>query len=601
MEQMELEVNIADVEKKVSKILKLIKNKDQSENDVFPRDLRKESELVRLVEDFHKQYQSLVALCDNLKGELEKKGRGRKGKERLSSSTSSSDSEYYSSEDTEKRNRLKSERLKAANIMKEELEAENTEVSELKHQLASNTEEKEALVSDYMTALSKIEDAETINKNLRNEVDEREKELAALVKMHEVLENQASSLKSEGKEGLLVRVMDLELEVETLLKRKNDVEEQMSSKISETSQLREERGGMPARILELEGLFPENGSEASVGKNYQAGDEASAQIVAFKAQVDHLLEELDALKIRNSQLELHLEGERQDYLQSLSQMEDQNKTLTGKIADQQRILKEQEKTINKFIEDSKLVKRWSWSSAGTSNSKLNQHALERKMQDLAEEFRKKLEDNIRLLYQRIRVAEKIHYENKENFRKIKEKFEQKTVALKERVAIYEVESKKSTGRVEPRITALAGLDSAVRKLEDIENFLTRISNVTKELVFAKNWASERNKEIRQLRNKMNTVVKQLDDKEEHEFLLSEKVWNLEASLSKEVGEKLNLSEVVSQLEKKIKEKDDRLLGLGEEKREAIRQLCLLIDYYRSCYNGVKEIISNSNVVNRERT
>ncbi|GKV40080.1 hypothetical protein SLEP1_g47754 [Rubroshorea leprosula] len=601
MEKMELEMNIADVEKKVSKILKLIKNKDQSENDVFPRDMKKESELVRLVEDFYKQYQSLVALCDNLKGELEKKARGRKGKETVSSSTSSSDSEYYSSEDTENRSRLKSERLKAANIIKEELEAANTKVSELKHQLASKTEEKEALVSDYMTALSKIEDAETINKNLRNELDEREKELAALVKMHEVLENQASSLKTEEKEGLLVRAMDLELEVETLPKQKNDVEEQMSSKISETSQLREEKRGMHDRILELEGSFPKNGSGASIGKNYQAGDEASAQIVALKEQVDHLQEGLDALKIRNSQLELHLEGERQEYLQSLSQMEDQNMTLTGKIADQQRILKEQEKTINKFIEDSKLVKRWSWSSTGTSNSKLNQHALERKMEDLAEEFRKKLEDNIRLLYQRIRVAEKIHYENKENFRKMKEKFEQKTVALKERIAIYEAESKKSTGRVEPGINALAGLDLAVRKLEDNGNFLTRISNVTKELVFAKNWASERNKEIRQLQSKINSVVEQLDDKEEQEFLLSEKVWNLEASLSREVGEKLNLIEVVSQLEKKINEKDDRLLGLGEEKREAIRQLCLLIDYYRSCYNGVKEIISNSTVVNRKRT
>ncbi|GLT78129.1 hypothetical protein SLA2020_496750 [Shorea laevis] len=223
------------------------------------------------------------------------------------------------------------------------------------------------------------------------------------------------------------------------------------------------------------------------------------------------------------------------------------------------------------------------------------------MEDLAEEFRKKLEDNIRLLYQRIRVAEKIHYENKENFRKIKEKFEQETLALKERVAIYEAEPKKSTGRVEPGINVLAGLDLAVRRLEDNGNFLTRISNVTKELVFAKNWASERNEEIRQLQSKMNSVVEQLDDKEEQEFLLSEKVWNLEASLSREVGEKLNLIEVVSQLEKKIKEKDDRLLGLGEEKREAIRQLCLLIDYYRSCYNGVKEIISNSNVVNRKRT
>ncbi|GLU05934.1 hypothetical protein SLE2022_230070 [Rubroshorea leprosula] len=771
---MELEGNIADVEKKVAKILKLIKNKDKFKKDGFPRELKKETELVRLVEDFHKQYQSLFALYDNLKAESEKKARGRKGKERFSTSTSSSESEYYSSEDTENnRSRLKSERLKAA--------------------------------------LSKIHDAETINKKLRNEVDEQAKELASLVKTSEVpgnqesgqrtdLEDQLTSLKNEleslycqkrdleaqlvfkaaeakqlgeknkvmeakvlelqlmakrgdgctdllnepgdnkdnlsfkvvelmeqvsilqsevdslraekskfeenlicrrdeslkqylesmhnkqaelevllekrtkemsqylfqvetlkeelarkttleqkmlEKEGFLVQVMDLELEVETFCKQKNDVEEQMRSKICETSQLKDDMEGLQDKILELKGSPQEEGNQPSNQKNSQAEDEASVQIVTLKANADYLQQELDSLKTRNHQLELHLEGERQEHSQSLSQMEDQNMTLTSKIAEQQRILNEQEKTINKFLEDSKQVKRWSWST-GTSNSKVNHHVLERKMEVLAEEFRKKLEDNIRLLHQRIRVAEKMHYENKENFRKTGEKFEQENVALKERLAIYEAESKKLRAtlepgikvagkthyeneennrktketfeqentvlkerlasyaaeskklraRLEPGINALVGLDLAVRKLEDNGNFLTRMSNVKNGLVFAKNWASGKNNEIKQLESNMNSVVAKLDDKEEQELLLREKVWNLEALLRKEVGEKLNLIEEVNQLEKRIKDKDDKLSGLGEEKREAIRQLCLLIDYHRCRYNGLKELISIANVINR---
>jgi uncharacterized protein YnzC (UPF0291/DUF896 family) len=52
----------------------------------------------------------------------------------------------------------------------------------------------------------------------------------------------------------------------------------------------------------------------------------------------------------------------------------------------------------------------------------------------------------------------------------------------------------------------------------------------------------------------------------------------------------HLKHKVEDLMKLIKEKEE---GLGEEKREAIRQLCLRIDYLREYNDDLKEIISKS--------
>ncbi|XWS38261.1 hypothetical protein CRYUN_Cryun19dG0116200 [Craigia yunnanensis] len=736
MEQ--VEVSKTDAEKKVERILKLIKRRNK---------VKKEPEIVGLVEEFHKQYQSLYAQYDNLKQELGKKVLDGKGNESCSYYASSSDSDYYSSEDIEINtniafNNNKSFQRRMAENIQEELERAYVKVADLNHQLASKTEEKEALASDHLAALSKIQEIETINRDLRKEVDEKEKRLSAPGKVHKgrvtELEEQLIGLKTElesqhhqkrdleaqldgetaeskqqgetnkalygqileegeevtilmkqvkdnennliskiedstaqirnlkevdylcaqkceaegsiawksnepfdqanvmkleldslrsqkteseillerkskeisqyliqvktlkeelarksaveqimveEKESLQVQVMELESEVDALRKQKNKTEDEERRNIREINQLKEENGHLNARILELEALFRERGLELSaIEEDSESKRIKTAQIMTLNAEVELLQQKLDSMKIEKSQLELQ-------------------------TADQQRITKEREGSTNKFMEsNSKLARRLS------SGTNLNFHVLERKMEDLAQEFRKEVEDKIRILYQRITVAEKIHFENKDIFKKIKEKLEQENGALGEKLATCEAEFKKLRDSMEPGKNASTGLNSVVNKLEDDGNSLTRISNVKDELVSTNDCATGREDddcatgredEKEQPKSSVDLVVAEID--KGNEELLREKVLTLEAKLSEEGEEKLNLLKAVTELENRVgelekimKEKDETLLGREEEKREAIRQLCVLIDYHRSRCDYLKELISKLAVGSKKR-
>ncbi|XWS50060.1 hypothetical protein CRYUN_Cryun12cG0055800 [Craigia yunnanensis] len=444
MEQ--VEATKTDVEKKVERILKLIQRRNRA---------KKEPEIIGLVEDFHKQYQPLYAQYDNLKRESGKKALDVKGNESCSYDASSLDSEYYSSDDIEINtniafNNNRSFQRRMAQNIQEELERAYVKVADLNHQLASKTEEKEALASDHQAALSKTQEIETINRDLRKEVDEKENRFSAPGKVHNgqvtELEEQLIGLKTElesqhhqerdledqldgigfpmrqkteseillerkskeisqyliqvktlkeelarksvverimveEKEGLQVLVMELESQVDALRKQRNKSENEERSNIRDINQLREEKAHLNARILELEALFRERGLELSAiqdseSKTIKKTIKKTAQIMTLNSEVELLQQKLDSVKMEKSQLEL-------------------------RIADQQRITKGREESTNNSMEsNSKLARRL---SLGTN---LNFHVLERKMEDLAQEFRKKVEDNIRLLYQRITVAEK---------------------------------------------------------------------------------------------------------------------------------------------------------------------------------------------------
>ncbi|XP_022777365.1 protein NETWORKED 4B-like [Durio zibethinus] len=708
----------ADVEKKVERILKLIKRRNE---------VKKEPELVALVEDFHKHYQSLCAQYDHLKQKSGEKTLDGKGNE-SSYHAFGSDSEYYSSVDIKINtafNNNRSSHRRIAGNMEEELKRAYAEVADLKHQLASKTEEKEALASDHLAALSKIQEIETINRDVRKEVNETENRLFALGKVHKErvteLEEQLTGLKTEleslhrqkrvieaqlngktaetkrqgetdkslhmqiskegdevtklilqikdnennltseiddsmalannlkkevdylcsqkceaegiiacktnesfdqanimkqeldsirsqkmeseillerkskeisqhliqvktlreelarkntveqimveGKKCLQVQLMDSESEVDVLRKQQKKSEDEERSNICKINQLREEKGRLNARILELEAILCERGLEISAFEEDRKSKriKETSQIMTLNAEVELLQQKLDSMKMEKSKLELQ-------------------------IADQQRIAKEREESTNKSMESkSKLIRRV------LSGSNLNYHALERKMEDLAQEFQKKAEDNIRLLYQRITVAEKIHDENKEIHKKIKEKLEQENEALEQKLATYEAEFRKLWGTTEPGKTAASGLNSVINKLEDDGNSLTHISKVAAELVSTIDCDTGRENGIKQLNSNVDLVVAEMEKENE---LLGEKVLNLEAKLREEGEEKLNLSKAVSELENRVgelenmkKEKDETLLGREEEKREAIRQLCLLIDYHRSRCDYLKELIS----------
>ncbi|KAF7833366.1 pentatricopeptide repeat-containing protein [Senna tora] len=119
------------------------------------------------------------------------------------------------------------------------------------------------------------------------------------------------------------------------------------------------------------------------------------------------------------------------------------------------------------------------------------------------------------------------------------------------------------------IDIVNGLELSVGKIEELNAaFINRVSKMVEEVETARDWIKERKGEIKQAKDKVECLTALLDDKEEPEFLLREKVWNLEAKVSKEGGEKLNLMKSVSQLEKKVarlenslKEKEEELVNI----------------------------------------
>ncbi|KAM1739279.1 hypothetical protein ACFX11_015017 [Malus domestica] len=788
-----------EIENNVTRIFKLIKNEDPGKKDGNRKDLKKESELVALIENFYEQYQSLYALYDHLVGESGRIVRGKKERKGFSMSPSSSDSEYHSSEDIEGNNA----RLERSDSNKHELKNEHSEGSDdLKRKSVSGNGEKEAINSEYLAALRKLKQAEIVDTDLKDEVDEKVKELSALVEAHEAhgnhssarvkeLEGQLTGFKMEleslcsqkrdleawkegksaeakqlgdkniglhahilelelvlkerddeisdlknklkgneessvskiselmtqvenmqqevdslclqkgelekkmvskknesvaqvkglsehvnamrkelkiirqqkteletqldkknkeiskhlqqmenlkdeltkretvekkmmeDKEHFLAKVKDLESEVNSLRNKKKNLEKQIKNRNHENNKLRQENETLISRIFGLERALTERGDEIyALREECENGNiEASAQLMKFTTQVSNLKQEMDSLQAQKSQLDLQIEiqnkhylnkltqmenrndnltdtfgrieRENQKYMEILSEKENQNHNLTVKISDQQKIIKEHEETIKKFNMEHKQAKIW------FSESKLNVRFVERKMEELAEKYRINLEDSVRLLYQRIRVAEQIHIENKESYKKFKEMYEKENKDLKEKLATYQDPDTKLKQISKIAKSTLHELDLVMLKFEEgHKNFENRIAKMTEELESAKTWVSENAGEIKRLKHNVDFLTTQMNEKEEQESVLREKVWKLEASVGKEAGERLNLVKGLSQLEskvanleKEVKDKDEDLLSLGEEKREAIRQLCMLIDHHRSRYDDLKEAVS----------
>ncbi|KAL2524968.1 myosin heavy chain-related [Abeliophyllum distichum] len=160
-------------------------------------------------------------------------------------------------------------------------------------------------------------------------------------------------------------------------------------------------------------------------------------------------------------------------------MEKKNVELTEKIV-------EQEDFISKIKDEQ------------TQHSKSNFQIVERKVEELAVDFRKQFEDNLRILGRRIRVAEQLIAENKEFYLKTKEAYEQENKQLKERFGKNELNVKEVSLTINDMLNSL---DTVGLKFEErTTNFLNRISKVSCDLQFAKDWVMRKNKALMQLKD-----------------------------------------------------------------------------------------------------
>ncbi|KAL1209136.1 COP1-interactive protein 1 [Cardamine amara subsp. amara] len=607
-----------EVEKKVSRLLKFIQAKNR-----IPKDSKRE--LLGIVNDLQAQCQSLYSLFDDFQQNLDPKtgGSGRKGKSRIASS--SSDLEYYSSEEIENVvvevndiSELQS-KLEALRNEAEEKEQELTlRVKELERELGdakAECDRKKDLEEEFAMKASESKQLGEKNKGLRSQISglelvlkEKGDEISTLVNK---FGNSELGLTSRI-EDLKGQLKNLEQEIGFLRARNADLARNYEVKRVEEKDrvtgLIDQVNGMKHELESLRKMKDE--SEAKLEKKVEEVKETEMQLKSLKEEtekernrlneeIDHLRGENQNLRTRISELDsIHMEmkttndNEMEDASKKLDiQVSDQKKLvkekddiigrLSTKVKDQQRLLKEQKETIDKFSEDLKQSKRWSLGSS--RDSKLNPNALERKMEELAEDFKMKIEDHIRILYRRIHVAEQIHLESKNDYIKTRDMV-QENKENRESLIFFETHFRKI------KEVSEKGYSRSMQKLEEAKEDTNQVARLVKDIDSAKIW-------VREKKSELETLNAKLECREAQETLLKEKLSKLEKKLAEEGTEKLTLAKALSkfdsrikELEKKLKGREVELLSLGEEKREAIRQLCILMDYQRDRYDEIKKSI-----------
>ncbi|KAL2347975.1 hypothetical protein Fmac_001975 [Flemingia macrophylla] len=548
----ELKRTKLDIENNLTRIVKFIKSEEQSKKD---GNSRKDKEIVGLIEDFYDEYQSLYTLYGRLAGEYVKATPSVEGNTNRVSSVSSSSLESES----EKVDANDSNPTSFSGERKRLILSNNTYEEEQKFTCNRRTEAfiQKKDFNDQVDAMQQqLDSVSNHNKEL-----EREREVSqCLVGMQSVGVGESENPVENGvlKEAyFLARIKDLELEVEfrcskqrVLEDRNNELERAMAQKDEEISQVWRERESCK--------------------------EKASTHIKALTTEVENL----------RLELELQTERSQKEYSKSLSELENLKAQLEMRVADQEETIKKLTKTIEQMDAENKQDKSWS------KKLELCQQLSERKMEDLAEKFQKIMEGNIRVLHQRIHVAEQLNNENKESHKRTKQRYEEEKKKVGERIASL------------PREVNLKGLEFgalnlAAGKLEEHrEHVLGLVSKMMGEVEFAKDWIRERKEETKELKDKVDGLTILLDEKKEQEWLLRKRVWKLEAKVSKEGGEKLNLIKAVKQLERKVaklekilRDKDEELVSIAEKKREAIRQLCLLIEFHRNRFVYLKDLMS----------
>jgi len=484
-----------------------------------------------------------------------------------------------------------------AKISELELETKSlqTQKNEMEEKIKCDQNEastqRENLMDQLYTVQERLDFIENVNKEFEAKMESQREQISQdFIEINNLKDNLTNMRlvekhMEEEKTRFLYRLKDLELNLESQMNHIKELEEKLKEKSYEIKELIEENKALQERNHELRTTMTQKGEEISnfvrEHENHKSG--ATMEVMTLKAKLNEMRLELDTMHKQKTKLEQQNERSQKEYVESLRKMENLNAELTIQIGDQ-------EKTIEQLSEENKQAK------IVFSKLKFVQVTAERKINELAEEFRRKMEDNIKLLHQRIHVAEQLNNENKYSCKITKQRYEDENKRMGKKIANHKEESTTCIPNGFEFI-ALNRLDLAI---ENVKDYANRVTKMMCEVEFVKDWIRERNNEVKELKDNVDYLKELLNKKEEQELLLRENLWKLEAEVSKEGGDKLNLRKEVSQLEKKVekleksmKKKDEELVNLGEKKREAIRQLCFVIEFHRDRCNYLRDMTTKN--------
>lgn len=438
----------------------------------------------------------------------------------------------------------------------------------------------------------RIESYGNERRDRQREFDDMQKHLQALVSEVEGQKDEIECLKEELarrnteeqsilEESMLLaqQVEDLKLKVNSLSEQKHNLEEKLQVQSDENDYLREEKEEVGAKVSELEtkvSVLERNLTERineilSLQDRLQAEANAnSTQITGLNIEIENLQQELNLLGAQKSRLEANNRIEGEESSRRMSLLENENAQLTGMVQDLQSKINGKGRPAWKLDSrnSSKQAKNSTWSSKSEASS------MERKIEELAEEYRMNLEDNIRILCRRILVLEQLHMENKESYKTAKDRFQEDYNCLEEKISFYKNEMRKIMEASMTANNTISELDLSVRKSdENSRHILNRVSKISNEIQLMKEWFLQVNRQKDSRSIEEEAKVQGLEDSEE---------------LRK-------LERKVAELEGTVRARDGMILVVGEEKREAIRQLCILIDYQRSRCDYFREVISKMTV------
>lgn len=259
-------------------------------------------------------------------------------------------------------------------------------------------------------------------------VNESSISLVSNKKNPEVVNPEVTDTTSEGLESkadhvnkeLQEKINILKIEAEYLCVMSNGLEVQVKDKKVQDEQLRQNNEQLQGRVLELEHMCQTRREEASL---------ATPDLNELKGQLSNLQTEAESIEVKGLKSRINT---MQQELNSLHSHKFELK-LPGLV----------------------------------ESPRLNNQGLERKIEELADKFQMKMENQIRILSQRIHMAEQIHTETKDGYKKVKEQLEstdKKAVYGSELVKLRDI-------MLEPGNSVLTKLDLLVKKLdEDNGNF-----------------------------------------------------------------------------------------------------------------------------------
>ncbi|KAL9242917.1 hypothetical protein vseg_016874 [Gypsophila vaccaria] len=558
-------------------------------------------------------------------------------------------------ENTEKESNFQIDALTAqVGDFKQEVDKLLAERSELEEQLSGISAEASAQVEEFREHISSLErelntmraEYREMKVELERKADDIAEYLIQIEGLHEKLSSSDKLLKEyfDEKENLAAKLKDFELEIEKLENHRSGLEDETTTKSNEVTRLREEVQTLEDRTLELEKDVQEKEEEnANIrGRLENLENESSSKISAFVMEISSLKLELEAVHALKSELEAQTEKTNQAYVESLKLLELENFELKNKTEDQLMALKELgDIFMNKQEQCEQLESDLRESKADLEKAQKQTKKLAQELSTMAEsndesatELERIIEDlkrdveeaddeartalqktrtievQLRLANQKLRVTEQLLTEKEEDFKIAEIKYQEECKLLESKISSLEANNAAYRGMIanisENVINSLAGMESTAKIFEEHnEKLSSRIYSMSEEIQILKHCATEKNTKRDHMEKQLSNLVEQLQNEREQGSLVKQNLSKLEVEAANNKGayEKLettltSLTKTTEEQDALLKRKNEEVKILGEEKRDAIRQLCLWSDNILSRYNELKNKVAKSSLPRR---